>query len=418
MKFFFYCLPIVLLSTYLFCSCDEQNNSNSTNPTGVSKPPILDSIVYSKIAFDTISKTSFLYNSSVYPILNPIKGYQGVPTLVHKDGVLFAAWDGGNHGEELNQYIIVSTSLDMGNTWEENKLIIAPLKDSIRHFDSSLWLDKFKNIHLSWTMSKGMWDGGRGGIYETMLHLEDNNITITPPRRLFAGAMCVRPIQSGLDNSSMLFPVYGYGIGQGWSSGQFFYGTLPEILGPSLYSATYDEKNKRINNPVLLSRIPRIYPSTFDEHSVVSIGKDSLLCLLRKNIDGLCTNLSVNNGKTWQGEQKFKQLEGGIMCSSRPYIGKLKSGNLLIVFNNSSQREKMTAFLSKDKGKTWPYKLLIDERRTVSYPSVVQNDIGEICLVYDYNRYPNGRIMFTKFTEEDIIEGTKKPELVIISMVK
>jgi hypothetical protein len=418
MKFNVFLIIIILISMSLL-SCDEQFNSNSSIDTnGVAKIAITDNIVYSKIDVDSISNAFFLYNSKENPTLNPIKGYQGIPTIVYKNGILFAAWDVGNSGEELNQYIIVSSSKDMGKTWEENKLIIAPLQYGIRHFDSSLWLDKYNNIHLSWTMSMGMWDGGLGGVYEIMLKLENDNIIITQPKYLFPGSMCMRPTSSGLDNDLMLFPVYGYGIGGGWFQGQFFSATLPEIVGPSLYSATYNEKNKKMNNPVLVSRIPRVYPSTFDEHSFVNVGRDSLLCLLRKNYDGLCVNLSINNGRTWQGEKKFKELEGGLMCSSRPFIGKLKSGNILVVFNNSSQREKMTAFLSKDKGKTWPYKLLIDGRKSVSYPSVVQNDINEICVIYDYNRYPNGRIMFAKFTEKDIVEGTLKPELIVVSQVK
>lgn len=413
MKFFNIFFFILLISIIFLSSCDDKRDSSLIANT-VTQPVI----VYGKIDYDTVSKAYFLYNSLVNPVLNPIKGFQGVPTIVYKEGILLAAWFGGKSGEELNQYIIVSSSQDMGNTWKENQLIIAPLQGSIRHFDPSLWLDKYENIHLSWTMSKGMWDGGIGGVFDIMLKLEGENITITKPERLFAGVMSVSPVHLDVDKSIMLFPVYGPSIDAGWFQGQYFAATMAAIRGPQLYSATYSTINKKINKPILLSKIPTVFPSTFDEHNIVSIGKDSILCLLRKNIDGLCTNLSINSGKTWEGEQKFRKIDG-LLGSSRPCLIKLKSGNLLMIVNTSTkEREKLTAYLSKDKGKTWPYKLLIDERKGVSYPSAVQNSNDEICLIYDYNRFPNGRIMFSKFTASDIITGTTKPELVIISMVK
>lgn len=415
MKFFNNFFFILLVSIIFLNSCDDKRDVSLIANT-VTQPVINDAIVYGKIDYDTVAKASFLYNSLVNPVLNPIKGFQGLPTITCKDGILYAAWWGGNHTEELNQYIIVGSSQDMGTTWKENQLIIAPLKDGIRQMEPSLWLDKYDNIHLSWTMSTGMWDGGTGGVFDIMLKLEGGDIRITKPKRLFGGVMSVSPIHSDLDKSTMLFPVYGPGIGEGWFQGQYFKSTLPEIKGPLLYSATYNNVSKIMNKPVLLSRVPTIYQSTFDEHNIVNIGKDSLLCLLRKNLDGLCTNISVDNGKTWGKEEKIKL--SGVLGNSKPYIGKLKSGNLLLIVNNSFEREKLTAFLSKDKGKTWAYKLLIDERKGVSYPSVVQNSNDEICLVYDYNRFPNGRVMFVKFTENDIINGVIKPELVIISKVK
>nr|WP_315143084.1 sialidase family protein [uncultured Flavobacterium sp.] len=405
-RFTFYFLLFISFS-FLLSSCDDTNNQEI----------VTDPIVYSKLDFDEASKASFLYNSATNPALNPIKGFQGMPSIVFKDGVLIACCYAGQYGEEPNNYIIISSSNDMGNTWIENQLMIAPLEDRVRHFDQSLWLDKYKNVHLSWTMTTGMWDGGVGGVYDILLNLKGNDFTITRPQRLFGGVMPVKPLSLGFNDELLLFPVYGPAYGGTWFQGQFYALTLPEIRGPLVYTSNYNPVTKKITTPKLLSRVPTIFPSTFDEHTLVNIGKDSLLCLLRKNKDGLCTNISIDNGKTWQTEKKFTQIDD-ILGSSKPYIGKLKSGNLLLVVNNSStERKNMTAYLSKDKGKTWPYKLLIDERKTVSYPSVALNN-NEIYLVYDYNRGPDGHIIFTKFTENDIIEGVNKPKLVIISKVK
>ena len=37
-------------------------------------------------------------------------------------------------------------------------------------------------------------------------------------------------------------------------------------------------------------------------------------------------------------------------------------------------RNNLTAFLSEDGGKTWPYTLLLDARSGVSYPDVIESN--------------------------------------------
>ena len=72
--------------------------------------------------------------------------------------------------------------------------------------------------------------------------------------------------------------------------------------------------------------------------------------------------------------------------------------------------------LSEDEGKTWSYKLLLDERGGVSYPDVKEADDGYIYITYDRERgaflktvdeaYSKAReILFAKITEEDIVNG-------------
>jgi hypothetical protein len=68
-------------------------------------------------------------------------------------------------------------------------------------------------------------------------------------------------------------------------------------------------------------------------------------------------------------------------------------------------REYLTAFLSPDDGKTWPAKLLLDERRTISYPDIAQAPNGDIYVHYDRNRYSDAEILFARFREEDVRAG-------------
>lgn len=69
---------------------------------------------------------------------------------------------------------------------------------------------------------------------------------------------------------------------------------------------------------------------------------------------------------------------------SRIFLRRLQSGNILLVYNDDP--EKLIALLSKDDGKTWPYKLTIDERNNISYPDGVEDDQSLIYLTYDRSR--------------------------------
>lgn len=65
----------------------------------------------------------------------------------------------------------------------------------------------------------------------------------------------------------------------------------------------------------------------------------------------------------------------------------------------------MTAFISYDDGKTFPKKILLDERST-SYPSVCEYE-GFLYIAYDHSRseYKKQEILLAKITEADIEAG-------------
>ena len=104
---------------------------------------------------------------------------------------------------------------------------------------------------------------------------------------------------------------------------------------------------------------------------------------------------------------------------SRFFIGRLKSGRLLLVNHaDYTRRDHLTALLSEDDGETWPYRLLLDERPKVSYPDAMEGPDGQIYVVYDRDRgyYKNSveemraserEILMAKFREEDVIAGGK-----------
>ena len=83
----------------------------------------------------------------------------------------------------------------------------------------------------------------------------------------------------------------------------------------------------------------------------------------------------------------------------------MRSGRLIAIINDSLKvREKLTAFLSEDDGRSWKYSLLLDPRVGVSYPDAVETDDG-LLVVYDKDRFKGGFIYMAKFTEEDVMNG-------------
>ena len=77
--------------------------------------------------------------------------------------------------------------------------------------------------------------------------------------------------------------------------------------------------------------------------------------------------------------------------------------------------------LSEDDGVTFPYKLLLDERDSVSYPDVSFTEDGGIYITYDRERGDSKKsleeacgnareILYARVTEQDIMAGTLTDE--------
>src|SRR4029079_13547510 len=120
---------------------------------------------------------------------------------------------------------------------------------------------------------------------------------------------------------------------------------------------------------------------------------------------GIAQAESFDHGATWVNERPFTNERG---VNTRFFLRKLKSGSLLLVVNDAPRgRSHMTAMLSEDDGKTWPYKLLLDDRKGVSYPDGTEASNGCIHITSDNGRYEKDEqeILFAKSTEADIKAG-------------
>ena len=159
------------------------------------------------------------------------------------------------------------------------------------------------------------------------------------------------------------------------------------------------------------------YPDNkqFREAQIIELrdGRLMMISRLPKNVgNGMEISYSDDFGAHWTPYKAGHELPFA-GPSSKFHIQRLESGNILLLNHDSlSARHNITAWLSEDDGKTWPHKLLLDDRQIdgfwgVSYPesAAEQGENGEIYIVYDAGRYTQKEIRLCIITEEDIKAG-------------
>jgi len=356
--------------------------------------------------------------------------HQGIPSIaVSADGKrVFCAWYGGSVGENSFNYAMMASSADQGNTWSDVKWVVrSPYCGQVRVFDPALWRDPSGQIWFFWAQSGGgqHWDR-RGGVWASVCaDPSAKEVVWSPPRRLADGLMMNKPI--ALSTGRWLYPV-------GMVSKNPHINDEKTLL-EGVYCYASDDQGKTLT---LLSRFQVPNPG-FPEHMFVEKKNGDIWALVRRNAanivsaydskkgvlvvrsgvnSGIAEALSQDGGKTW----------GKVMISPIPspttrfYIGRLKSGNLLLVKNPAGDegwlakkkdnflmekclRNRLLAYLSLDDGKTWKGPLELDERAEVSYPDANQDDAGTIFVCYDRERTKEHEILCARFTEADILEG-------------
>lgn len=397
-------------SIILFASSCKKSSVNDQDSDAI--VPAVPNIVLTdpNITADSSSKSVFLYDQTNNTSYTTHK-YQGCPSIGIDGNTYYAAWQTGGAGEQPGNYLTVAVSTDKGVNWKEHKLIITSSDSKVRHFDAMFWKDKNGELCLSWASSVGMWDGGDLGAWYVYIKYINNRVTISKPHFLFHGVMNTKPTPVGKDSSKMLFPMSGFIVPNPWNK----YPTIPtpsDLAGANVYQSTYDA-NQELTTPVRIAKLNTSRLSlVFAEMNIVDMGGNAYQTTIRTET-GIYIAKSADACASWSTPASFQDL--GSSTGSRSFYGRLKSGNLIFVMNNSTTRNNLTAFLSTDNGKTWPSKLLIDSRDAVSYPDVMQDDAGNIIVVYDRERTGAQEINMLKLSEQDIINGVTGNSVVVVS---
>lgn len=311
------------------------------------------------------------------------RNFSGIPSVVvSPGGRLWAVWYTGiTPKEDFNNYIVVSTSGDGGNTWKEILAIDPDGGGPVRAFDPEVWIDPDGKLWVFWAQTIGH-DGSVAGVWtitSEKSNLED--IDWTEPRRLTDGVMMCKPFV--LSDGEWVLPV---------STWRKTDNSAKMIVSKN------KGKTWEIRGAVDVPKEARDY----DEHMIIE-KKDGTLWMLVRTKYGIGESFSNDQGKSWS----LLAPSSIQHPSARFFIQRLKSGNLLLVkhgpIGTRTGRSHLMAFISENDGNSWSKGLLLDERKGVSYPDGQQSEDGTIYIIYDYNRTTDKLIHVTTLTEEDIL---------------
>lgn len=335
--------------------------------------------------------------------------HDGIPSIAVSavNGRMWATWYASPTGaEDSNNYLVLATSADCGVTWREAVIYEPDFQGPVRAFDPELWIAPDGRLRWTWTErtvplgASGPYAGcgadpsaDRLMMVEMDAEREPDIAALSAPgnlRQIARGVMMCKPIVT--KDGAWLFPVAHW----------------QEAPSACVYASTDGGRTFVERGGVTLPKEKR----QFDEHNLVELRDGTLRAYIRtaKAPDGLWEAESPDGGRTW-GEPRPGVLPH---VNSRVFVRRLASGNLLMVKNGrpgdqTKNRRDMTAYLSCDDGKTWPFSLVLDAGRNgVSYPDGQQLADGRIVVVYDFDRMGSRQILFAVFREEDIMAGLFK----------
>ena len=310
--------------------------------------------------------------------------FQGIPGIERaSNGRFWATWYGGGITEDGYNYVLLATTTS--NTWVTKLVIDHPDDGLVRAYDPCLWHDPQGKLWLFWAQGYEKHTDERSGVWAmTTENSHDESPTWSAPTRICDGIMMNKPI--ALQSGTWLLPV-----------AQWFKEDSSGVVATSDQGQTWSLLGQ--------ANVPNKEDRSCDEHMIVE-RKDGSLWMLIRTKYGIGESVSTDGGKTWSPATP-SSIQHTV---SRFFIRRLQSGHLILVkhgaITEKTKRAHLTAFLSKDDGKTWEDGLLLDERLNVSYPDAIQAPDGTITLIYDYDRRGDKKILLAQFTEEDINQQT------------
>ena len=323
--------------------------------------------------------------------------WQGIPGIARtKGGRTFIAFYSGNTCETYGNFCLLlksETDQDFGEP-----IAVIEKKGKFRCFDPVLWIDPLDRLWFIWNVMPGeeVW----GCICEN-----PDAETLHWGEEFYIGRGIMMNKPTVLSTGEWLFPI---ALWRKDLMGAFRKNGLREedAVGSYVYKTADNGKTFSCLG------MAQVRSTTFDEHMILELNNGVLMMLVRTAY-GIGRSYSYDRGKSWSAGQD-SGLKGP---NSRFHLRRLRSGRVLLINHfEYTGRNNLTALLSEDDGKTFPYRLLLDSRENVSYPDATQAEDGTIYIVYDRERggfkqsleevYDCAREVLTaKITEEDILAG-------------
>jgi predicted neuraminidase len=331
------------------------------------------------------------------------RSWQGIPGIERAPGGrLWAVWYTGGPAEgDMHNYGLLATSGDEGRTWSPPCVAIQGKPGIARIGDPLPWLDP----------------RGRLWVFYRQVTLSDDG-----KRTAWAGTCAIRTDEPNVENPKWSEPTI---IGKG----DILFGK-PVVRADGTWLAPFFAQGKTSFNAgshghetgciasadagatwswrggTTIAEVLR----NFSEATLAERNDNRVWMVIRTRT-GLYESSSSDGGKTWAEAKPLPQFVGP---ATRAHVRRLKSGAFLLIYHDAPKksggaygRERLTAWLSDDEGKTWPHKLLVDERNRVSYPDATEGPDGRIYVAYDFGRYQpeQKQIVLAVFREADVRAG-------------
>ena len=323
--------------------------------------------------------------------------WQGIPGIARtKKGRTFISFYSGETSETYGNYAVLlksDTDTDFGEP-----IVVVKKEGKFRCFDPVLWIDPLERLWFFWNVMPGE------EVYATICENPDADELIWG-EEFYVGRGIMMNKPTVLSSGEWLFPIAI------WKT-DIYPNFRKSGLKPDEKAGSYVYKSSDNGKTFVCMGMADIRNRSFDEHMVLELRSGVLKMYVRTNY-GIGVSHSYDRGKTWSTGEDSKL---GGPCS-RFFIRRLKSGRILLINHiNFEGRNNLTALLSEDDGKTFPYSLLLDERNNVSYPDAVECENGYIYITYDRERgcfkhslieaYADAREVLTaKISEQDILNG-------------
>lgn len=312
-------------------------------------------------------------------------------------GRLWACWVAG--GDSPKAFFVLAASDDDGETWSRPRLVVdahskaLPMDRSV--LVGNLWTDPLGRLWLFFDQSMGMFDG-RAGVWCTICENPDAETPVwSAPRRIWHGVMLNKP--TVLATGEWMLPL-SLDQREGFGPFKGLFKELDALRGANVFVSTDKGETWQRRGAVL-------FPNPdWHEHMIVE-RNDKTLWMLARTVKGIMQSTSSDGGRTWAAPT---EPDGIRQPNARFFVRRLASGSILLVkhgerIDQHEGRVKLSAWLSKDEGKSWQGGLVLDERKGVSYPDGLQSPAGTLYISYDRNRATDGEVLLARFTEADIL---------------
>ncbi len=330
-----------------------------------------------------------------------LRRHTGIPSLaVSAKGRLWVTYYGGpTPGEDSNNYCVLATSADGGESWKDVLVADPDGEGPLRAFDPEVWAAPDGRLLWTWTervspLRSESGHANAGGMADPRtdrlmcLELPGDDEPAAPfprPRQISQGIMMCKPIVR--DDGAWLFPVARWKAAPSACFCESRDGgmTFTDVGGITL----------------------PVKARLFDEHAVVQLKDGGLLAFVRttRAASNCVESVSVDGGRTWSGPKPARIRH----TSSRLFMRRLAGGEILLVkhgkVDEDCGRRKLMAFISRDEGVTWEGGLMLDERGGVSYPDGDQAADGLVHVVYDHDRLGAQEVLIATFSPEDVLAG-------------